>query len=138
MNEAQKLTLDSVRKLAADYAKKYRGKDVIIGLTGNLGAGKTVFAKAFGAALGIKKIKSPTFIIVSNYVIGKQKLFHFDFYRLHRPEQLDHLGFDEIIQSKNRIMLIEWVDKFPEIAKKCDLIINFKIVDNKTRDVQIH
>lgn len=130
------LDRSQVRKLAQNLAKEFAAKDTIIGLTGPLGAGKTAFAKDFAATYGIKKVKSPTFIIGSLYPIGNRTLYHYDFYRLNEIKQLEALDFEEILASKNRIVLIEWVEKFPQIAKQCDLIITFKI-RGKFRDVKI-
>ncbi|MBX4205013.1 MAG: tRNA (adenosine(37)-N6)-threonylcarbamoyltransferase complex ATPase subunit type 1 TsaE [Candidatus Doudnabacteria bacterium] len=137
MRKFKNLNRAQVKKLASGLAKKYSGKDVVIGLVGELGAGKTTFTKDFGSFLGIKKIKSPTFIIGSTYPLKNQTLYHYDFYRLSDSKQLRPLGFEEIFKSKNRIVLIEWVDKFPKIAQVCDLIINLKPSGKNLRHVTL-
>jgi tRNA threonylcarbamoyladenosine biosynthesis protein TsaE len=139
MKKTQNLSLIALRKFAADLASKLSSKDHIIGLTGDLGSGKTTFAKAFAKSLGVKhKVKSPTFIISMRYPLkGRRGLYHFDFYRLTSRRQLESVGFEEILSQKNRLVLIEWIDKFPSLAKKCDLIINFKISGPNTRHVTI-
>lgn len=126
-----------VRALAQKIARKYAQKDVIIGLVGQLGAGKTAFTKDFAAYFGIKKTKSPTFVIGSSYPIKSGYLHHYDFYRLNSEKQLEHLGLSEILNSRNRKVLIEWVDKFPKIAKQCDLLITFEVTGKTTRNVKI-
>lgn len=136
-NKPKSLDLEGVKKLAANLSLKYKNKDVVIGLIGPLGAGKTYFTKCFALSLGIKKVKSPTFVIGSQYQISQGKLYHFDFYRLDEPKQLEALELNEILNSSNRIVLIEWVDKFPELAKKCDLLITFEITGKNTRNVTI-
>ena len=137
MQRYENLTREGVKKLAARLAKKYSEQDVVIGLVGQLGAGKTTFVKDFAQNFGIKKIKSPTFIIGSVYKIKTGQLYHYDFYRLNNKQQLRTLGFDEIINSQRRIVLIEWVDKFPKIATSCDLIISFEISGKNLRNVTI-
>jgi tRNA threonylcarbamoyladenosine biosynthesis protein TsaE len=137
MRTLKNQTLKEVQNLAQVLAKKYRHKDVVIGLVGPLGAGKTTFAKSFAAKLGIRKAKSPSFIISNVYPIGKRKLHHFDFYRLANQKQLAAVEFDEILAGINRLMLIEWVDKFPELAEKCDLILTFEVVGKNKRNVTI-
>ena len=130
------LNLSQVQKLAATLAQTLAGKPAIIGLTGNLGSGKTTFAKALATALGIKTLKSPTFIVSQRYTLKKGFLYHMDFYRLTQKKDLEVLGLDEILSSGN-LVLIEWVEKFPSIQKQCDLLINFKVKDNDKRDVTI-
>jgi tRNA threonylcarbamoyladenosine biosynthesis protein TsaE len=133
------LSLPEIKILASRLAKSLTNKDYVIGLTGDLGAGKTTFAKAFAKSLGIKhRIKSPTFVISCQYPFGKGRhLYHFDFYRLNHSKQLKAIGFPEILSGKNRLVLIEWADKFPSLAKQCDIIINFKIAGESSRHVTI-
>lgn len=132
MEQLKNLTLAQFKKWALSLGKTYANKDLIIGLIGALGSGKTTFVKNFGQALGIGHIKSPTFIIHTVYksTAGKN-LHHLDLYRLHKPGELKPLGLDEMIRQKNRIILIEWVDKFPKLKKRCNIIVRFKIIGNK-------
>jgi tRNA threonylcarbamoyladenosine biosynthesis protein TsaE len=137
MEKLMNLTETQVRKLAETLAKEHSKSDLIIGLIGPLGAGKTTFVKNFTKTLKIKGVKSPTFIIGNVYPYSKRNLYHFDFYRLADEKQLSVLGFDEILGAKNRIMIIEWVDKFPKIQKLCDMIINFEVAGRNLRHVTI-
>lgn len=137
MSTLKNLTEKQVKIIAFDLARELQGRDAVIGLKGNLGAGKTTFAKEFAKALGIKKLKSPTFIVVSEYKLPKQKFLHMDFYRLNHLDQLQTLGLSDILTSTKRLVLIEWIDKFPPIQKKCDLVIEFRIKNHNLRDVKI-
>ncbi len=137
MKKLSNLNLAQVRQFAKDLANEYSKKDCVIGLVGPLGAGKTEFTKSFAKVLGIKHIKSPTFIIFSVYPYRKKLFYHFDFYRLQQEKQLQALGVSEILHSPDRIVLIEWADKFPKILKQCDLVIDIKIVNQKFRDITI-
>ena len=95
----------------------------VVGLSGDLGTGKTVFTQAVGKYLGVKnKITSPTFVIMKKYPIPEQAqcgagplkntnykfLFHHDAYRLKDKKELLHLGWEEIINNKNYLVFIEW------------------------------
>jgi len=105
--EIAKLFLDKISKEKI----KHEGA-LVIGLSGNLGAGKTVFVQAVARYLGIKKIiSSPTFVIMKKYPLKNQKhkfLFHLDAYRLKNAKELLHLGWEEIIDNKDHLIFIEW------------------------------
>ena len=84
-------------------------------LNGDLGAGKTVFAKGFAAGLGIEDtVSSPTFTILQVYDKGKYPLYHFDVYRIADSSEMDEIGFDEYVFSDG-ISLIEWADNIADI-----------------------
>lgn len=137
MKKLKNQTLEQVQKLARGLGVKARKKDMVIGLIGPLGSGKTTFTKSFAKALGFGKITSPTFIVMASYRKGKISFYHLDFYRLSKFNQLRAIGLSELLAAKNRKMVIEWIDKFPKLKKSCDYIIKFKINKNGTRDVTI-
>ena len=92
----------------------------IFALAGDLGAGKTVFAKGFAEGVGVKEtVTSPTFTIMQLYESGRIPLAHFDVYRIEDPDELDEIGFDEYIGGDG-VTLIEWheraEDLIPETA----------------------
>ena len=92
-------------------------KGEIYCLEGELGTGKTVFAKGFAKGLGIEEIvDSPTFTIVKEYQ-GREKLYHFDVYRIEDVEELQEIGFSEMI-SGDAICLIEWASQIEEEIPK--------------------
>ena len=106
-------------QLAKKLGEKAK-KGEIYCLEGELGTGKTVFAKGFAKGLGIEEIvDSPTFTIVKEYQ-GREKLYHFDVYRIEDIEELQEIGFSEMI-SGDAICLIEWAsqieEEIPENAK---------------------
>jgi tRNA threonylcarbamoyl adenosine modification protein YjeE len=133
----KKLDLKQVCLLAQAFAKEYRNKDMIVGFSGVLGSGKTTFIKEVGKTLGVKKIKSPSFIVMAAHKARGKYFYHLDLYRLNQARQLDHLGVKELFESKNRIIVIEWVEKFPKIKKICDVNITITINKDKTRNVKI-
>ena len=102
--------------LARALAQRARPGDVIA-LHGDLGAGKTTFARAFiraraqGAAIG--EIPSPTFTLVQVYDLPSGAIWHFDLYRLTRPDQVWELGLEEALIAG--IALIEWPERIAEL-----------------------
>ncbi len=136
MPTLKNLTETQVKKLASDIATEHQGQDLVIGLIGNLGAGKTTFTKSFAKTLGIVKTKSPTFTIVADYQLKKKHFYHIDFYRLNHLDDLQAIGLKDLLRQNSRIVVIEWVDKFKEIQNQCDIIIKLKI-NKLNRDVQI-
>ncbi len=106
---------DATASLAQALARLCRQGDVI-GLSGELGAGKTTFARAFiharGAMAGIpcdEEVPSPTFTLVQIYDIGEAQVWHFDLYRLERSADAVELGIDEAFATA--ISLVEWPER---------------------------
>lgn len=111
--------------IAQSLALEAKAGDIFC-LVGELGVGKTHFVKGFAKGLGINEdIDSPTFTIVKEYDAKNIKLYHFDVYRIENLSQLDDIGFDDYIYSKN-ITIIEWADliknKIPKNARWIHII----------------
>jgi len=101
--------LDATEKLAGTLAGQLDGHDAIL-LSGDLGAGKTTFARALLRALGVTgEVPSPTFTLVQSYDTPRFSVFHFDLYRLEKPEEMEEIGFDEALADG--LTLIEWPEK---------------------------
>jgi tRNA threonylcarbamoyladenosine biosynthesis protein TsaE len=84
---------------------------LVVGLVGDLGAGKTQFVKGFVRGRGIRqRIHSPTFTLVNVYD-GPVPLFHLDLYRLETPEQVFGAGLEEYLPPREGIALVEWFDR---------------------------
>jgi tRNA threonylcarbamoyladenosine biosynthesis protein TsaE len=100
---------DETRAIAAHLASVARPGDVVC-LWGELGAGKTVFAKGFGAGLGVPDtISSPSFVLMGEYV-GRLPLFHIDLYRLETAAQAFDGGLIDDRQAAG-VVVIEWPDR---------------------------
>ena len=109
--------------------------NMVICLEGDLGSGKTVFAKSFARALGINdNITSPTFNIIKEYTGGEMKLFHMDVYRLSDIEQ--DIGIEEYF-TKRGICIIEWSDLIKDSLPEERLELKFKVVDEETRVITL-
>jgi tRNA threonylcarbamoyladenosine biosynthesis protein TsaE len=137
MTELKNIQVKDLQKQAQKLALKVVKNGGRIGLIGNLGAGKTTFAKSFAKALGISKVKSPTFTLIHQYPLKDRLLYHIDLYRLNHLDDLQALGLSELLRTDKNIVLIEWVDKFKRIEKLCDYVIKFEIVNHKLRNVKI-
>jgi tRNA threonylcarbamoyladenosine biosynthesis protein TsaE len=119
---------------AHNFAKKIETGDVVL-LNGDLGSGKTFFVKYVCKEFGIENVSSPSFAIVNEYH-NKKNFVHFDFYRIKKTEELYDIGFHEYLSGEN-IVFIEWSNMFPDILPKKNYQINFKSVDNTSREILI-
>src|SRR5690625_837639 len=116
-------------KLASRLALLLRPGDVIT-LEGELGTGKTVFAKGIARGLGIKEIvTSPTFTIVKEYE-GELPLYHMDVYRLEHSEE--DIGFTEYFNGKG-ISVVEWALFIEDFLPEERLNIHISYLDEETR-----
>ena len=99
-------TFDIARKLASGF----KGKEIVL-MTGELGAGKTVFAKGLAAGAGVAntdRVSSPSFTLVNIYE-GRHRVFHIDLYRLEREAEILDLGWEDFLGEG--IVLVEWAEK---------------------------
>jgi tRNA threonylcarbamoyladenosine biosynthesis protein TsaE len=97
-------------ELARKMATGFEGKEVVL-LFGELGAGKTVFAKGIAAGAGIAdpdRVSSPSFTLVNVYE-GRHRIFHIDLYRLEREAEIADLGWEDMLGQG--IVVVEWAEK---------------------------
>jgi tRNA threonylcarbamoyladenosine biosynthesis protein TsaE len=129
-SEAQ--TRELARKLAASFLPG----DVVV-LIGPLGAGKTVFVRGLveGRGLDINRVHSPSFTIVNEYP-GEKPLYHFDLYRLNDLGELIEIGYDDYL-SRDGVVVIEWGDKAIEVLPEQYYRVEFGIVSEGERDIDI-
>ena len=132
----QSFNEDDTIKLAFNFAKSMIKFPCVILIDGDLGAGKTVFAKGFAKGLEIHQdITSPTFTLMNEYeCLNDKKFKHFDFYRIEDEQELYAIGFDEAINENNSISLIEWASNAPNLCKNYDYKIKIiKIKENERK-----
>ena len=115
----------------AENLESEKFPNMVICLKGDLGSGKTVFAKGFALSLGIDEvITSPTFTIVKEYYSGEMPFFHMDVYRL--DEGNVEVNFDEYFVKKG-VTIIEWADLIKDELPEERLDITIKIIDEDKR-----
>jgi tRNA threonylcarbamoyladenosine biosynthesis protein TsaE len=85
----------------------------VIGLTGELGAGKTQLVKGFARGLNVSaRVQSPTFALVNEYGGGRLPLFHVDLYRLDGPERIIAAGLESYLIRPEGVSVVEWIDRW--------------------------
>lgn len=95
----------------AAFARTLR-PPAVVGLSGELGSGKTTLVRAIAAALGVTvPVTSPTFALVHRYDGAGCTVYHLDAYRLRRPEEARDLGLDDMLAEDGAIILIEWPER---------------------------
>ena len=99
-------------RLAQELAAAFTRGEVVL-LEGQLGAGKTVFAKGLAAGAGVRDIHqvcSPSFTLVNIYE-GRQRVFHIDLYRLEQTADIEDLGWEDYLGEG--LVIVEWAEKLP-------------------------
>ncbi|OIP80580.1 MAG: tRNA (adenosine(37)-N6)-threonylcarbamoyltransferase complex ATPase subunit type 1 TsaE [Parcubacteria group bacterium CG2_30_45_37] len=123
---------------AKNFSKRLKGGEVI-GLIGNLGAGKTIFTKGLAAGLGIiKNITSPTFVLMRVYPVKSRRikqLVHIDAYRVKSARDLTAIGADEYFGRPDTITAIEWADKIKKILPKTAKFVKIIYQQNNLRQI---
>jgi ATPase, YjeE family len=111
---------------AANFASQCE-PPLIIYLQGDLGSGKTTFARGFINALGHQgNVKSPTFTLVESYDLETTQLYHFDLYRLNDPLEMEYIGIRDLADEQDVMCLIEWPDKGGKELPSADIQINLE------------
>lgn len=113
----------------AENLESEKFPNMVICLYGELGSGKTIFAKAFAHAMGIDGVTSSTFNIIKEYT-GELPLYHMDVYRV--DNNVENLGIEEYFE-KGGVTIIEWADLIKDYLPEERLDIKFKVIDENTR-----
>ena len=107
--------LDNIREAAREFISRM-GDTTVFAFRGKMGAGKTTFIKAICEELGVEDvINSPTFAIVNAYRSATGELiYHFDFYRINKPEEAYDFGYEDYFYS-GALCFIEWPEKIEDL-----------------------
>jgi len=115
----------SVGQLASRFVPALQSP-LAIYLQGDLGAGKTTFARALIHALGYRKrVKSPSYGLLEVYNAGGFKILHLDLYRIESAEELEYLAMRDLFDNKS-ILLVEWPEKGAAFLPPADLVLKFE------------
>lgn len=136
---------DELHTIAENILDKARSENsqtaTVITLSGDLGVGKTALTQEIAKILGVQeKVVSPTFIIFKKYgVVDKtfKNLIHIDAYRLNKSEELLRLGWQELFENKDNLIIIEWPERVPECVKDSTCKVSLKHHNEDTRTLEI-
>lgn len=138
------VTADELPKVAKEFldflsTRVSQSSATIIGLSGDLGAGKTTFTQAIARELGVAEtVASPTFVIEKVYLLPKdapfQRLIHIDAYRLSDGEDLRSLGWDEISTDPHNMIIVEWPEHVRDLGSAF-VAVSLGHVDEHTRTI---
>lgn len=133
---------DETMRLAADLAHRLRGGE-FIGLHGDLGAGKTCFVRGLAQGLGIDPavVSSPTFVIMHEYAappdLSPRVLVHIDAYRLRGGDELEGIGWDELLDRRDAVIAMEWPERIGDALPHDRLDITLEHRGDKERMIRI-
>lgn len=115
---------------------------VVLGLTGDLGSGKTTFTQGVARALGVEDmVTSPTFVLEKMYDLdgrapaGFARLVHIDAYRLEHPHELAQLGFADLAADPHNLIIIEWPERVADALPSSVHHATFRFINETTRGV---
>ena len=137
LSRSEENTQNSAKEIWQKYEQHSGKRAIIFALQGEMGTGKTIFTKGLARAMGITElVTSPTFTLENEYITGKEKLFHFDAWRLEKSEELRNLGFKNLIKDKS-VVSVEWAEKVSDTIHEFDdeaIIIWVKIEFGKRQN----
>jgi len=108
-------------------------------LYGDLGTGKTIFAKGLADGLGladVDEVSSPTFTIINQYSGGRIKIYHVDLYRI-ETGALGGLGLEEIFDDPNAAVIIEWAERLGSFETPGALRVFLSYIDDRSRKIDL-
>ena len=102
----------------------------IVGLRGDLGAGKTTLTRGFLRALGHQgTVKSPTYTLLETYALPGVRVLHFDFYRIDNAKELEYIGIDELLATP-AVKLVEWPERAGDKLPPVDVDVHLALAGN--------
>ena len=122
-------------ELGEKFSKMLKRGD-LVAFFGELGSGKTTMIKGICKGFGIEKgVKSPSFVYLRIYK-AKYVVYHFDFYRLRKKEELINTGYDDFLYNSG-IVLLEWADRIEGLLPESRFEVVMKIRNEDEREIQI-
>ena len=126
---------EQTQRLGTRLGELAQAGDVFL-LTGNLGSGKTCLTQGIAWGLGVTEYAfSPSFVIMREYH-GRLTLYHIDFYRLDRIEEIADLGLNEYLYGKG-VCAVEWAEKGMAVLPEEHLLINLSYISDTERSISI-
>ena len=116
---------------------QYMPDQVVVALYGDLAAGKTCMTHGFGEAYQVTDpISSPTFTLVNEYH-GSKLIYHLDLYRLTSMEELIDLGYEDLLDTPNGIVLIEWAERAGTMLPEKHITIRLSHQGEDLRSIEV-
>lgn len=144
MAESEKKYLTRSERGTMAVAKRLAGRipgGSVVGLTGPLGAGKTVFVKGLALALGVKTVvNSPTFVVMNVYDVGRRQvryLVHVDCYRLSDPGEAAEIGLTDYLGRPDSIVVVEWAEKIVALLPRTAIGVDLQPKKNGHREIRV-
>jgi tRNA threonylcarbamoyladenosine biosynthesis protein TsaE len=131
----------TLNRVAGEFARTLAGArawPLVIGLRGDLGSGKTTWVRAMLRGLGYSgRVPSPTYTLLEQYTCAELSVVHLDLYRLRGGGELENLGLRDWLAEPQRWIAVEWPERAPELAERCDLALEFAIPASGGRRVTV-
>jgi len=132
--------LSDISRAAAEFAAVSgirSGENRLFAFYGGMGAGKTTFITALCGVLGVKDVvNSPTFTIVNEYrTSGGTPVYHFDFYRIEKREEVLDIGFEEYVGDDAAICLMEWPEKIDGLLPEETVDVHISELTDGSREI---
>ncbi|MDD6552419.1 MAG: tRNA (adenosine(37)-N6)-threonylcarbamoyltransferase complex ATPase subunit type 1 TsaE [Prevotellaceae bacterium] len=129
-------SLDHIQQAAQEFIKNM-GKGKVFAFYGKMGAGKTTFIKAICEVLGVEDvITSPTFSLVNEYTAGDgSSIYHFDFYRIKKIEEVYDMGYEDYFDSGN-LCFLEWPELIEDLLPEDATKVTITVQDDGSRVVE--
>ena len=129
-------SLSDLPRVADEVIEALDGRTVVL-LRGGMGAGKTTLVSRIAARLGAEDtVTSPTFALVNHYEGTQGRIFHFDFYRIDRIEEVFELGYEEYFYSGD-LCFVEWPEKIEPLIPDDVMVVSITAGDGEHRIFEI-
>ena len=129
-------SLSDLERVADEVIEALDGRTVVL-LRGGMGAGKTTLVSRIAARLGAEDtVTSPTFALVNQYEGTECRIYHFDFYRIDRIEEVLDLGYEEYFYSGD-LCLVEWPEKIEPLIPDDAMVVRITAGDGEERIFEI-
>lgn len=131
------LSEEETAALGRTLARRLSGGELVL-LTGDLGLGKTVFARGLAAGLGVAEedVRSPSYTLIQEYTGGRCPVFHVDLYRLDDEEDLQSIGVEEILAGGG-VVIVEWGERLPGHLRRDAVEVVFHDIGEGSRRIEL-
>lgn len=150
LSRSQKDTKQIAQDILREFWARERKGALVLALVGDLGAGKTNFTQGLAKFLGIQQtVSSPTFVLMKRYSInsktssdlgldGLSNLYHFDAYRLNNSKEILDLGWEDVVSSRENLIVVEWAEKIQDILSSDAVRVDFKSYNENQREIEVN